>query len=96
MTRDELRVLGEAWKRRGWQTHLARSLPVNPRTVRRWLAGERKIHPAMEERIRSLLSQPLDKMGNLGKKFSYLEEHPINSLLTVHIDFQLGQRSLQI
>jgi plasmid maintenance system antidote protein VapI len=67
MTPAQLRSLGEAWKRRGWQTDLARSLPVNPRTVRRWLSGERKIHPAMAERISSLLSLTHGNMGNLGK-----------------------------
>jgi hypothetical protein len=34
-----------------WQTKLARALPVNPRTVRRWLSGERKIRPLVAERI---------------------------------------------
>jgi plasmid maintenance system antidote protein VapI len=67
MTRDELRSLGEATGRRGWQTSLARSLPVNPRTVRAWLAGKRKIHPAMAERIKDLLSLTHDGVGNMGK-----------------------------
>lgn len=62
MNDAELRALGEASGRRGWQTHLADSLPslvpgktINPRTVRRWLAGKAKIHPALEEPIRLAL-----------------------------------------
>jgi hypothetical protein len=39
-----------------WQTKLARALPVNPRTVRYWLSGKRKIRPVVTERIRSLLA----------------------------------------
>ena len=45
-----------------WQTKLARAVPVNPRTVRRWLAGERKIHPAIAERIRGLLAEKVAEM----------------------------------
>lgn len=54
MTPGELRKNGLRLYGKVWQTKLARALPVNPRTVRRWLSGDRKIHPAMAERIRSL------------------------------------------
>jgi hypothetical protein len=54
MTPTELRTIGEHLYGPRWQTKLARALPVNPRTVRRWLAGERRIHPAIAERITNL------------------------------------------
>jgi plasmid maintenance system antidote protein VapI len=52
VTGDELR----SWmKERGWSVnHLAVRIPVHPRSVRRWLSGDRGISPAMSERIRSL------------------------------------------
>nr|WP_088258638.1 adhesin [Fimbriiglobus ruber] len=54
MTPEELRKAGETLFGQKWQTALARVLPVNPRTVRRWLSGDRKIHPAIAARIKSL------------------------------------------
>jgi hypothetical protein len=56
MTPAELRAIGERLYGSRWQTKLARALPGNPRTVRRWLAG-RKMHPAMAARIRQLQEQ---------------------------------------
>jgi hypothetical protein len=59
MTPAELRDIMKAC---GW-THqdLARLLPLrNPRctrTIRYWLAGERKIHPVFAARIRSLAAE---------------------------------------
>lgn len=55
MTGDELRALGEKSGRGGWQTYLARRLPKNPRTIRRWLSGKTSIDPALEPRIRQIL-----------------------------------------
>lgn len=59
MTPTELREIMEAC---GWsQPDLARLLPLrNPdstRTIRYWLTGKRKIHPAFAERIRSLAAE---------------------------------------
>ena len=54
MTPSELRAIGEALFGPHWQSKLARELPANPRTVRRWLSGDRKIRPMVAERIRSL------------------------------------------
>lgn len=54
MTPAELRKLGDQHGR-GWQSHLARELPVNDRTVRRWVAGATEIHPALEKPIRQIL-----------------------------------------
>lgn len=59
MTGLELR---EIMKACGWANQdLARLLPLkNPlctRTIRYWLTGERKIHPAFAERIRSLAAE---------------------------------------
>jgi hypothetical protein len=54
MTPAELRTIGESLYGPRWQTKLARALPVNPRTVRRWLAGKTKIRQLVAERIKSL------------------------------------------
>ena len=55
MTPSELRTLGSKHGR-GWQTRLARELPVNPRTVRRWKTGETAMHPAFAARVRHVLA----------------------------------------
>jgi hypothetical protein len=52
----ELREIGEQLYGPRWQTKLARALPVNVRSVRRWLSGERNIRPVIAERIRGLSS----------------------------------------
>lgn len=57
MTPSELRIIGEKLYGPRWQTQLAKVLPVEARTVRRWLAGKRSIHPAFAARIRDLASQ---------------------------------------
>lgn len=43
MTPDEFRDAGERLFGARWQLALARALGVDGRTVRRWLAGERKV-----------------------------------------------------
>jgi len=48
----EGRKLGE-----GWQTKLARLLPCNPRTVRRWLKKERAISAMAWERIKQVVKE---------------------------------------
>jgi hypothetical protein len=58
----ELSELGEAWEKatgeRGWQEHLAAELPTHITTVRRWRLGRRKMHPALEPRVREILGTP--------------------------------------
>jgi plasmid maintenance system antidote protein VapI len=54
MTPAELRAIGEDRYGPRWQTKLARWLKVNPRTVRRWLAGKTPIREAVAIAIRSL------------------------------------------
>ena len=52
MTPIDLHDLGAAlYAAPGWQTALARDLGVAPRTVRRWLAGERQIPDDLARRI---------------------------------------------
>lgn len=51
MTPAELRKLGKKHGR-GWQARLARDLPVNARTIRRWLSGKTTMHPAIAKQIR--------------------------------------------
>ena len=58
MTPTELRSHGERIFGPRWQSSLARALPVNPRTVRAWLAGKRQMREVIANRIRSL--QPGD------------------------------------
>ena len=41
----ELRSIGEKLYGLLWQTKLARASPANPRTVRPWPSGDRKIRP---------------------------------------------------
>ena len=55
MTPAELRALG-AKHGRGWQARLARELPMNARTVRRWKAGETTMHPAIAARVRHVVA----------------------------------------
>ncbi|QEH36566.1 hypothetical protein OJF2_51500 [Aquisphaera giovannonii] len=62
MTPAELRKLGDQYGR-GWQSHLAREMRVNDRTVRRWVAGATEIHPALEKRIRQILRKRNRKEG---------------------------------
>jgi hypothetical protein len=55
MTPSELREIGDQHGR-GWQTRLARELPVNVRTVRRWLAGRTQMHEAIERRVKEIMA----------------------------------------
>jgi hypothetical protein len=57
VTPAELRKIGEYLYGPRWQTKLARALPVNVRSVRRWLSGERNIRPVIAERICGLSSE---------------------------------------
>jgi hypothetical protein len=54
MTPTELREIGEALYGKHWQTKLAVRIKVDPRTVRRWIAGKRKISPLVADYIRTL------------------------------------------
>jgi hypothetical protein len=54
MTPSELRSIGEQLYGSRWQTKLARTLPVSPRSVRHWLSGKHKIREVIAHRIRSL------------------------------------------
>ncbi len=55
MTPAELREIGESLYGKRWQTKLAKTLPVTPRSVRYWLSGKHQIKPVIAERIKSLL-----------------------------------------
>jgi hypothetical protein len=55
MTPVELRTLGDKHGH-GWQARLARAVPVNVRTVRRYLAGKMQIRPVVERRIRQVFA----------------------------------------
>ena len=49
MTPEELKEIGIKIHGAGWQSRLARSLSINPRTVRRWAAGDSTIPTAVEK-----------------------------------------------
>lgn len=55
MTAAELRALGSRHGH-GWQARLARDLPVDVRTVRRWKTGETAMHPALAARVRQIIA----------------------------------------
>lgn len=55
MTPAELRAFGNRHGR-GWQARLARELPVDPRTVRRWKTGETTMHPAVAKQVRHVFA----------------------------------------
>lgn len=55
MTPAELRNLGDKHGR-GWQTRLARAVPVSVRTIRRYLSGAMQIRPVVEVRIRQVFA----------------------------------------
>jgi hypothetical protein len=57
MTPDELRTLGEKLYGPHWKHAFAEKMFVTPRCVRYWAAGERKIHPVFEMRIRALAAE---------------------------------------
>ncbi|QEL14811.1 helix-turn-helix domain-containing protein [Limnoglobus roseus] len=54
MTPAELRTLGNKHGR-GWQARLARELPINARTIRRWLSGKTTMHPAIAKQVRHVM-----------------------------------------
>lgn len=59
MTPDDLAQAGRSLfgDRHGWQADLARELPMDARTLRRMLAGERAVSTFVQARVRALLRQ---------------------------------------
>lgn len=56
MTPAELRKLGDKHGR-GWQARLARALPSDVRTIRRYLSGSIDIRPVIALRIRQVFKE---------------------------------------
>lgn len=54
MTPAELRAIGSALYGAEWQSPLARALGINARTVRKLVAGEMRVSPALQAAIRAL------------------------------------------
>lgn len=52
MTPDELEKAGRKLFGEHWQTRMADTLEVNPRTVRRWASGESRIPPSVSAWLR--------------------------------------------
>lgn len=65
MQPDRLKQIGEFLYGELWQSQLARALHINDRTVRRWLAGKASMRPRIDEEIRFLLKQKLNKSKEL-------------------------------
>lgn len=55
MTPDELRAIGEMKYGRFWQSKMAKDLPRDTRTIRRWLSGKRPIRPLLRRGYAGLL-----------------------------------------
>ncbi len=62
---DELATRGRALFGERWQTALAQELGVADRTVRRWLAGETAIPPAVGNELQEILEERLRLIGGL-------------------------------
>ena len=54
MTPDELKDHGQRLYGHRWQTKLAVALGINPRTVRRWVAGESAVGRFVAKEIKRL------------------------------------------
>jgi hypothetical protein len=68
MTPEELETVGKTLYGKRWQTDLARSLKLNPRTVRRYTHGE-AIGKATREAIINLLAERLGIITGLLARF---------------------------
>jgi len=64
-TPDELAATGRALYGDRWQTALAQDLGVSDRTMRRWLAGEFHIPPAVATELRAVLVERLKTIGGM-------------------------------
>ena len=56
MTPNKLRKMGSKLGD-GWQAKLARLMPCNSRTVRRWLSGEIQMRPMTWERVKQVVRE---------------------------------------
>jgi hypothetical protein len=65
MTQDDLREIGRSLYGEDWQTPLALALGVNPRTVRKWFAGDRPITRPTELAIRSLIDRAPETIARI-------------------------------
>jgi len=65
VTPDELAATGRALYGDRWQTALAQDLRVSDRTMRRWLAGDFSIPPAVATELRAVLVKRLKVIGGL-------------------------------
>lgn len=65
VTPVELAAVGRALYGQRWQTPLAADLHVTDRTIRRWLAGESAIPPAIVTELRTAVLERLKTIGGL-------------------------------
>jgi hypothetical protein len=56
MTPKQLAEVGEALYGPHWQSFLARDLGIDPRSMRRYVAGDRQVPPEMPAQLRELLA----------------------------------------
>jgi hypothetical protein len=64
-TRDDLAATGRVLYGERWQTALAQDLHVSDRTMRRWLAGDFVIPPAVAAELRAVLCERLKAIGGI-------------------------------
>jgi hypothetical protein len=69
---DELREIGEKLYGSFWQTKLADAMPVNVRTVRRWLSGKSAIREVIARRDQA--ATPPSLMRGATLKRNYFEK----------------------
>ncbi len=65
MTPKQLKKLGKSAYGEHWQTALSRDVKVNPKTVRRWLAGTTPIRPIIESAIKTACGRRKDEVSSL-------------------------------
>lgn len=68
MTAKQLAAVGEALYGPHWQSFLARDLGIAPRSMRRYLAGDREIPADLPDQLRGLLAdkrQAVDRAERL-------------------------------
>lgn len=65
VTPDDLAAVGRALYGQRWQTPLSEDLHISDRTMRRWLAGESAIPPAIVTELRTALVERLKTIGGL-------------------------------
>jgi hypothetical protein len=81
-TSDDLAATGRALYGERWQTTLAQDLHVSDRTMRRWLAGDFNIPPAVATELRAVLIERLKTIGGIVRYTVNPRDHTIYHSVT--------------